>query len=59
HVVAATRTAAALALVIAAFVIVHYLWAQGRSSIARDLEAVGAAAEPDGARLKRSVWPAR
>jgi hypothetical protein len=37
-VVAAAATAGALALVVVAVVGMHYLWAQGRSSIARHLE---------------------
>jgi len=45
HVVSAIGTAAGLALVLAAFVTVHYLWAQGRSSLSRDLEQLGAANE--------------
>jgi hypothetical protein len=45
HVVSAIGTAAALALVLAAVVTVHYLLAQGRSSLARDLEAISAAGE--------------
>lgn len=39
HAVSAALTAGALALVLAAMVAVHYLWAQGRSSHARQLEA--------------------
>jgi hypothetical protein len=38
-VIAATKTAGALALILAAMVGVCYLWAQGRSSLSRDLEA--------------------
>lgn len=45
HVVSALGTAAGLALVLAALVAVHSLWAQGRSSLARDLERMGAAGE--------------
>jgi hypothetical protein len=45
HVVSAIGTAAALSLVLAAFVTIHYLLAQGRSSLARDLEPIGAAGE--------------
>ncbi|MGH7413998.1 MAG: hypothetical protein ACREKJ_07330 [Candidatus Rokuibacteriota bacterium] len=45
-VVSATRTAAALALVLVALVSIHYLWAQGRSSLSRDLERIGAAGDP-------------
>jgi len=44
--VAAIRAAAALALVLAAVMAVHYLWAQGRSSLARDLERASAVGEP-------------
>ncbi len=44
--VAAIRAAAALALVLAAIASVHYLWAQGRSSLARDLERGSAVGEP-------------
>ena len=44
--VAATRAAAALALILAAIVAVHFLWAQGRSSLARDLEQASAVGEP-------------
>jgi len=44
--VAAIRTAAALALVLAAIAAVHYLWAQGRSTLARDLERASAVGEP-------------
>lgn len=32
--------------VLLAFVAVHYLWAQGRSSLARDLERASPVAEP-------------
>jgi len=46
HVVSALGTAAGLALVLAALVALHVLWAQGRSSLARDLERIGAAREP-------------
>ena len=45
HVVSALGPAAGLALVLAALVAVHALWAQGRSSLARDLERIGAAGE--------------
>lgn len=45
HLVSALGTAAGLALVLAALVALHALWAQGRSSLARDLEAIGAAGE--------------
>ena len=45
HLVSALGTAAGLALVLAAFIAVHALWAQGRSSLARDLERIGAAGE--------------
>ena len=45
HVVSALGTAAGLSLVLAALVAVHALWAQGRSSLARDLERIGAAGE--------------
>jgi hypothetical protein len=44
--VAAIRAAAALALVLVALAAVHYLWAQGRSSLARDLERASAVGEP-------------
>jgi hypothetical protein len=43
HLVSAGRTAAALALVLVAVVALHYVWAQGRSSLARSLDASGAA----------------
>ena len=46
HLVAATRAAGALALVLAAIVAIHFLWAQGRSSLARDLEQASAVGEP-------------
>jgi hypothetical protein len=46
HLVSALGTAAGLALVLAAFIAVHALWAQGRSSLARDLERIGAVGEP-------------
>ena len=46
HVVSALGTAAGLALILAALVAVHALWAQGRSSLARDLERIEAAREP-------------
>jgi hypothetical protein len=46
HLVSALGTAAGLALVLAAAVAVHALWAQGRSSLARDLERIGAAEPP-------------
>jgi hypothetical protein len=50
HAVSAALTAGALALVLAAMVAVHYLWAQGRSSHARQLEAApGVSASPGGA----------
>jgi hypothetical protein len=50
HAVSAALTAGALALVLAAMVAVHYLWAQGRSSHARQLEAVpGVSASPGAA----------
>lgn len=42
HLVSALGTAAGLAPVLAALVAVHALWAQGRSSLARDLERIGA-----------------
>ncbi len=45
HVVSALGPAAGLALVLAAFIALHALWAQGRSSLARDLERIGAAGE--------------
>jgi hypothetical protein len=45
HVVSAIGTAAGLALVLAALVALHALWAQGRSSLARDLEQIGAVGE--------------
>jgi hypothetical protein len=45
HLVSALGTVAGLALVLAALVALHALWAQGRSSLARDLEAIGAAGE--------------
>lgn len=45
-VVSATGTAAVLALVLAALVTMHAVWAQGRSSLARDLERIGVAREP-------------
>ena len=45
HLVSALGTAAGLALVLAAFIAVHALWAQGRSSLARDLDRIGAAEE--------------
>lgn len=41
----AAATAATLALVLAALVGVHYLWAQGRSSLERSLEETAASAE--------------
>lgn len=44
--VAATRAAGALALVLVAIVAVHFLWAQGRSSLVRDLEQASAVGEP-------------
>jgi hypothetical protein len=44
--VAALRAAAALALILGAIVAVHYVWAQGRSSLARDLERASATTEP-------------
>ena len=44
-VASALGTVAGLALVLAALVAVHALWAQGRSSLARDLERIGAAEE--------------
>ena len=44
-VASALGTAAGLALVLAALVAVHALWAQGRNSLARDLERIGAAGE--------------
>jgi len=47
HLVSALGTAAGLALVLAALVAMHALWAQGRSSLARDLERLGAAGEPE------------
>lgn len=43
HLVSALGTAGGLALILAALVAVHALWAQGRSSLARDLERIGAA----------------
>lgn len=43
--VAAIRAAAALALVLVAIAAVHYLWAQGRSSLARDLERASVVGE--------------
>jgi hypothetical protein len=46
HVVSALGTAAGLALILAALVAVHALWAQGRSSLARDLERIEAGREP-------------
>ena len=46
HVVSALGTVAGLALILAALVAVHALWAQGRSSLARDLERIGVAGEP-------------
>jgi hypothetical protein len=46
HIASAIGTAAGLALVLAALVTVHYLWAQGRSSLVRDLERIGPAGEP-------------
>jgi hypothetical protein len=46
HLVSAMGTAAGLALALAALVSVHYLWAQGRSSLSRDLERIGAVTEP-------------
>jgi hypothetical protein len=42
HVLAALRTAAVLALLLVALVGLHYVWAQGRSSLARYLEQTGA-----------------
>lgn len=39
---AAGRAAAALALLLAAVVAMHYVWAQGSSSVARDLERASA-----------------
>lgn len=75
HLVSAIGTAAALALILGALVSVHYLWAQGRSSLARDLERIGAAGghvrapgcegvslpstEPGGARGNESAPPCR
>lgn len=44
--VASLRAAAALALVLGAVVAIHYVWAQGRSSLARDLERASAVTEP-------------
>jgi hypothetical protein len=41
-VLAALRTAAVLALLLVALVGLHYVWAQGRSSLARYLEQTGA-----------------
>jgi hypothetical protein len=46
HVVSAAGTAAALAVLIAALVAMHYVWAQGRSSLGRYLEQTGAADRP-------------
>ena len=45
-VVSAISTAAGLVLVLAAVVTMHALWAQGRSTLARDLERVGSATAP-------------
>jgi hypothetical protein len=42
---AAARTAGLLALALAALVGIHYLWAQGPSSLARYLEQTGATAD--------------
>jgi hypothetical protein len=44
--IAAIQTAAALALILAAIVAMHYVWAQGSSSLTRDLEPASAAREP-------------
>jgi hypothetical protein len=44
--VAAIRAVAALVLVLAALVAIHWVWAQGRSSLARDLERASAVGEP-------------
>lgn len=46
HVMSAAATAGALALVIVALVGLHYVLAQGRSSMARFLDQTGAAAPP-------------
>jgi hypothetical protein len=46
--VSAAATAGALALVVVAVVGVHYLWAQGRSSVVRQLEQAGQLSEPGG-----------
>jgi hypothetical protein len=51
HLASALGTAAGLALVLAALVAVHALWAQGRSSLARDVERIGASGE--------AVWSQR
>jgi hypothetical protein len=45
QVLAAARTIVALALVLAALVGIHYLWAQGRSSLSRYLEEISAPVE--------------
>lgn len=45
-VVSAAATAGALALVLVALAGVHYLWAQGRSSLSRSLDPDGAAGPP-------------
>jgi hypothetical protein len=46
--ISAAATAGALALIVVAVVGVHYLWAQGRSSFARQLEPAGHVSEPIG-----------
>jgi hypothetical protein len=46
HVLPALVTAGALALVIVALAGLHYVWSQGRSSLSRYLEQVGAAPAP-------------
>lgn len=46
HLLSAARTAGALALVMIALVGVHFLWAQGRSSVARAVDQAGQPSEP-------------
>jgi hypothetical protein len=54
----ALGTAAGLALVLAALVAVHALWGQGRGSLARDLERLGAGGEAAGPRRGAVASPA-
>ncbi|HSF04905.1 MAG TPA: hypothetical protein VLG10_03870 [Methylomirabilota bacterium] len=56
---AAARTAAVLGLVIAVLVGVYYLWAQGRSSLSRDLEPVNGGEPAAGASGRSSDSTAR